>query len=976
MASTTPSDLDLVRRKCLDAAWVSANAASLHLDPNARDPTSHAKLNPWLRSSLPTARFQVNDARTYNPTAFTSSCGYREVVAGVGATVDATGNVVNKGRIAGTFVAEYGGWASIDLTTYVNVILLQEVLGYDVSFVYIDSSSQSTARMSTSARGQCTPTHFNPEVWSAAHASQLDQFASAASVSIIGYYGRSGHYTLKANVDQALQGRNLSRGFSSDFWREYTLADDLISFYSMAKHDRTRVAYPQHCPDGTGGCLNGCSKSYACTLYEAQGKTCMLVLMMEYGYDVGYIQAMIANNNVPAYFCFAGYTNVGNYILDVMARNGSITFYHYEPDMFHFDHPGKFARVAWPLADPAKVALATGSFGELGYVVLTFVMECRWYGNASTNPLNVDFPQLNLLKYYSSILRNDPFLSHYLDKLQLTQLDMNTMLQTLSGYNKNSTVQNPTFNAACDWVKANYATWQAWPDPLPLCSIQTHVNYTISGCTATSRQVAFAWSQPDPTNASQPFVCDGGVTTLPAPLRTSRACDWLTTNPNVWLPWTLSPPVCDSSFFAYTISPCTTTATRLVTFGWLLPTEANSSVSTECINGIPLPSNAVIQCDFVPYNSTVATAITAFSIVIVIGLLVLMVLIVHYRNRPIIKRSQWPLLLTMLSGGIFLCVYVLMGAGPPSYSTCGGRPVVVSLGYTLVFGSLFVKSLRVYLVFNNKAMKRVKISLWDITKVLLAILGIDMGDIISSLPLKNLLVTLVGIVVVWLLVDFPAPTSFSSPTTEFVGTVDHVSCHSSNFIFTTLSIFWKCVVTFGGVFIAYRIRHADSDFQESIWIFASCCIVFVGGLLMMALSYVATLSPPAAYTFESIWVLLLTAIVMGLMIGPKLMRLSAVAPAETTSKKPRTSDSVNPSRFSSGKTVPVKSRVQVVSENASKGDRVSSESQSTTHMTTASTTLIVGGQRREGAVGSTSFRLAASIVPQAQVMHHPNGVMS
>ncbi|KAF0687029.1 hypothetical protein As57867_021144, partial [Aphanomyces stellatus] len=138
------------------------------------------------------------------------------------------------------------------------------------------------------------------------------------------------------------------------------------------------------------------------------------------------------------------------------------------------------------------------------------------------------------------------------------------------------------------------------------------------------------------------------------------------------------------------------------------------------------------------------------------------------------------------------------------------------------------------------------------------------------------------IVVVWLLVDFPAPTSFSSPATEFVGTVDHVACHSSNFIFTTLSIFWKCVVTFGGVFIAYRIRHADSDFQESIWIFASCCIVFVGGLLMMAFSYVATLSPPTEFTIQSIWVLLLTAIVMGLMIGPKFVRLSAVAPAETT----------------------------------------------------------------------------------------------
>ncbi|KAF0687027.1 Aste57867_21210 [Aphanomyces stellatus] len=876
--ASKPTEMDVVRRTCLDPAWAAATAASLNVDPTARDPTTNAKLNPYLRPTLLAARFQVSDSRTSLPGIYTPACGYNGAIAGVGATVDASGNVIDKGNVAGTFVIEWGGWDSIVLTTYVNSILLQEVLGYDVSYVKLGGTSQTTACMSaTSARGQCTPTHFNPEVWSAVRIAALNVFANATTRSIIGYWGRSGHYTLTANVAQALQGPalvngNLTRAASPDFWREYVIDDDLIAFYSVDKHNRTAIASALNCPDGTMGCLHGCSKSYACTLNEARGKTCIMVALMGYDYDQGYLQAFASNNNVPAYFCFLGDPGLQNYVVDTMARNSTITFYHWEPDRFHFDHAGKFARINWPLPDPAIVATNTGGFGELGY------------GQRTTNPVNVDFPQQNLLKFYSNVLRSDSYLTHFLDKVQLTQLDINNMLQMLSDKNKDSTVAHPAFDAACAWVKANYATWQSWVDPLPLCSIQTHVNFTITGCSNISRQVSFVWTQPDPTNASQPYICDGGITALPVPLRTSRSCAWLTANPYVWLPWTLAPPVCDPSFFAYTISPCTTTATRLVNFAWLMPSTSNSSASAECINGMPLPSNTVIQCDFVPYNSTIAMAITVIAIAVVIGLLVLMALIIHYRNRPIIKRSQWPLLLTMLSGGVFLCVYVLMGAGPPSYITCGGRPVVVSLGYTLVFGSLFVKSLRVYLVFNNKSMKRVKISLWDITKVLLAILGIDMGDNISSLPLKNLLVTLVGIVVVWLLVDFPAPTSFSSPATEFVGTVDHVACHSSNFIFTTLSIFWKCVVTFGGVFIAYRIRHADSDFQESIWIFASCCIVFVGGLLMMALSYVATLFPPASYTFQSIWVLLLTvcpqAIIMCLMIGPKFMRLSAVAPVE------------------------------------------------------------------------------------------------
>ncbi|KAF0711611.1 hypothetical protein As57867_005165, partial [Aphanomyces stellatus] len=588
-----PTEMDVVRRTCLDPAWVAATAASLNVDPTARDPTTNAKLNPYLRRTLPAARFQVSDSRTSRPGIYTSTCGYNRPISGIGATVDANGNAVNQGNIAGTLVVEWGPWDSITLTTYVNSILLQEVLGYDVSYTIVDGSV-STSRMSTvSTLGKCAPSHFNAEVWSAVRIASLNVFANATTRSIIGYWGRSGHYTLTANVAQAIQGpaiptNNLRRAASPDFWREYVLDDDLIAFYSVDKHNRTAIMSTQYCHDGTMGCLNGCSKSYACTLNEAQGKKCIFVAHVSYDYDTGYLQAFASNNNVPAYFCFLGDPGMQNYVVDTMTRNGTITFYHWEPDRFHFDHAGKFARINWPLPDPAIVATSTGGFGELGY------------GQRTTNPVNVDFPQQNLLKLYSNVLRSDPYLTHFLDKVQLTQLDINNMLQMLSDKNKDSTIVHPAFDAACAWVKANYATWQSWVDPLPLCSIQTHVNFTITGCSDMSRQVSFVWTQPDPTNSSQPYVCDGGITTLPVTLRTSRSCDWLTANPNVWLPWTLAPPVCDPSFFAYTISPCTTTATRPVNFAWLMPSASNSSASAECINGVSLPSNTVIQCDFVP----------------------------------------------------------------------------------------------------------------------------------------------------------------------------------------------------------------------------------------------------------------------------------------------------------------------------------------------------------------------------------------
>ncbi|KAF0747254.1 hypothetical protein AaE_007789, partial [Aphanomyces astaci] len=426
-----PSTHDAVRRTCMNAAWVKAQAATSKVDPSARDPATNRKVHPWLRPSLRSARFKVQDLRM-TPNVYTATCGFQETVYGMGATVDAsTGSIVNQGTVQGTFVAEWGGWPTHEVTSYVNAILLQEVLGYDVSFVY-SSGTYSTERMSTMGRGLCTPTHLNPEVWTTSQMTTLKQHANESTMSNIGYWGRSGHYTLRANVQDALLGPlsvsgNLTRPISADFWREFTLTNELIEYFSVHQHNRSRIAKSKYCADGVGGCLDGCSKSHACTLNEAQGKPCMLVLNMRWAYDPGYLQAIMSNNNVPAYFCFAGDSGLQAYVVETMQNQGAITFYHYEPDMFHIDNAGKFARILWPLPDPAIVVTATGTFGELGY------------GKNTTNPVSVDYPQENLMKIYSNILRNDDFLSHYVNKLVLTQLDVTTMMADMAKFQASST---------------------------------------------------------------------------------------------------------------------------------------------------------------------------------------------------------------------------------------------------------------------------------------------------------------------------------------------------------------------------------------------------------------------------------------------------------------------------------------------------------------------------------------------------------
>ncbi|RQM25874.1 hypothetical protein B5M09_003427 [Aphanomyces astaci] len=92
------------------------------------------------------------------------------------------------------------------------------------------------------------------------------------------------------------------------------------------------------------------------------GKTCLIVTMMYSFFNPGYLEAAIANNNIPAYFCFSGYDSM-EAVTDVMNKNDTVTFYHCEPDLFHLKHEGKLQRIALSNV----VATATGGFGERGY---------------------------------------------------------------------------------------------------------------------------------------------------------------------------------------------------------------------------------------------------------------------------------------------------------------------------------------------------------------------------------------------------------------------------------------------------------------------------------------------------------------------------------------------------------------------------------------------------------------------------------
>ncbi|KAJ8577357.1 hypothetical protein ON010_g1849 [Phytophthora cinnamomi] len=807
---------------------------------------------PFLQPSLKYPRYRVNDPRTSSGNAFTDKCMTSDAVF-FGADQDAQGT--SHGEANGTLVLDLCAWDTHALSTLVLAIMAQEVSGYKVSLSESGVDVDITQRMSSVGSGLCTPTHLNVEVWTSSTMSDLRvYFNESYQVGNVGYYGLSGVYTTNKFV---LDGMAAALPYFPDFWKHYKLSDDLINALSVTSFMANSKYYPpadDFCPDGTMGCKGNCERTEACTQRELAGQDCLMLALMVPGYDQGYFQAVFANLDIPAYFCFLGYDGVNQFASDSATNGTPAVFYHYEPDLFHVTHKGMFTRVELPRTDPARVKLATGNFGEHGF------------GNKTDNPVDVDYPSLPLSKFAAAIVKDLPIGSLF-SKLSLSDTDINDLLTEYSIAMNDTTEPEPYFRAACNWVKENYDIWSNWLDPLPLCTYDEHIVSHVTGCENGSivREIQFAWDVPNPGNISLPYNCDGGVTVLPATISTSRSCQWIADNSRIWSGWIDIKPDCDSTFYNYNVSQCDSSAHRTVKYFWNLPSDQNPALSKECIGGASLPEDIELDCEYMPTSSPTFAALSVLAVIVGILLVVAAILVFKHRNAPIVKRSQFEMLELMIFGGFFTTGAAMAYAGQPSRLLCGIRPVLICMGFTTIFGALVMKSLRVYRVFMRSAMKRVKVTLFRILKIL-SIFYI--GDIV--------------IFVGWYAADFPKPTITTEEASEFRGTVDRISCTSSSFIFTALLIFWKAILLALGLYLSFLIRNVSVDFQESPWIFGSVVVVLVGCLLIMPMSYLVQMPAATYYVFLACTLLICTVLIMGLMLVPKLFRLKEVA-ASTTS---------------------------------------------------------------------------------------------
>lgn len=112
--------------------------------------------------------------------------------------------------------------------------------------------------------------------------------------------------------------------------------------------------------------------------------------------------------------------------------------------------------------------------------------------------------------------------------------------------------------------------------------------------------------------------------------------------------------------------------------------------------------------------ASIAAAIALFCAVVVVA----------WRNATIIRSSSPTFGLTFCIGAMMISVSVILWIVTPDSSICSSRVWLLSLGYVLLVGSLLVKNVRVWLIFDNRSYKSVNLPDWKLSLGLLALIAV------------------------------------------------------------------------------------------------------------------------------------------------------------------------------------------------------------------------------------------------------------
>jgi len=195
-----------------------------------------------------------------------------------------------------------------------------------------------------------------------------------------------------------------------------------------------------------------------------------------------------------------------------------------------------------------------------------------------------------------------------------------------------------------------------------------------------------------------------------------------------------------------------------------------------------------------------------------------------HRAHSVVRRASYLFCQIILAGACVFYATLVVGVQRESESTCVSAQFLFSAAFSLFYGSLLFKTLRIYFISCSKNLQRRTVP--DAT--LLAWLAV-----FGAVDLM-----LVGL---WTAVSPPEPTLVTNPAEPYT----RIRLCSSEFSdqFRLALYVWRGLAVLAGGVLSIRVRGVDDDFSESKFLGACCYNIIVVSVPVVGLTLIGSRDP-------------------------------------------------------------------------------------------------------------------------------------
>lgn len=291
--------------------------------------------------------------------------------------------------------------------------------------------------------------------------------------------------------------------------------------------------------------------------------------------------------------------------------------------------------------------------------------------------------------------------------------------------------------------------------------------------------------------------------------------------------------VCDEGDMQFYITDCDVASKRGKIWEWK-PEQRNDDGSPKCVvkEADLLKSNNDIHCEYVAIDSSIGSLITTIALASALFCIVVLLWLFSHLKNESIKMSQPKFLMISVCGAVILCAGCFNLVGANTDLNCMSRVYTFNLGFTIMFVPLFCKAYRVNAVFNNKALKKVKVSDLDLFKHISLLVSFE-----------------IVLLAIWTFYDPLKEVAGRNPDFE-----ESVCGYEKKGYIGVVNLAYKIALIAYGCLISYRTRNFNSGISEGWYVMGAMYQIGILGLLtliLMALGIPAS-ATSAVQTFSTV----------------------------------------------------------------------------------------------------------------------------